>query len=80
MTKPHTMKFVFMHQQGFWCNKPATDEVFCSHQLCKKKQECNGPIHGIFKQNGKTYDSIRTQVHGKCTGEHNCVKPSSYFQ
>lgn len=73
------MKFT-LTQQGFRCNKPATDEVFCIHQLLKKKQECNGPTQGIFKESDKAYDSIRREVQGKCTGEHRCAKPSSYFQ
>jgi hypothetical protein len=36
------------HEYGFQCNKSATDQTFCIHQILEKKWEHNGTVHQLF--------------------------------
>jgi hypothetical protein len=50
------------HHCGFRHYRSTTDKIFCIHQRLEKKWECDEPVHQIFIDFKKAYDSVRKEV------------------
>jgi hypothetical protein len=54
------MKLFGIVSVGF--NISATDQIYCIHQIVKKKWECNETVHQLFIDFKKAYDSVSREV------------------
>jgi len=59
---PYAKEIIGDHQCGFRCNSSTIDRIFCIHQILEKKWECNEPVHQLFVNFKKAYDSVRREV------------------
>ena len=50
------------HQCGFRRNRSTIDHIFCIRQILEKKWEYNEPVHQLFIDFKKAYDSVRRKV------------------
>jgi hypothetical protein len=50
------------HQCGFLCNRSATDQIFCIHQILEKKWEYSETVHQLFIDFKRAYDSVKREV------------------
>jgi hypothetical protein len=50
------------HQCGFRHNVSTADQIFCSHQILKKKWEYNEIVHQLFIDIKKAHDSLRKEL------------------
>jgi hypothetical protein len=50
------------HQGGFQCSRSTTGHIFCICQILEKKWEYIAPVHQIFIDVKKVYDSVRREV------------------
>jgi hypothetical protein len=49
------------YQIGFQHNR-STDEIFCIHQMLKKKWDYNETVHQLLIDFKKAYDSVRREL------------------
>ena len=59
---PYAKEIIRDHQCGFRRNRLTTDHIFCIHQILEKKWEYNEPVHQLFIDFKKAYDSVRREV------------------
>jgi hypothetical protein len=62
MLSPYIDEIIVDHQCGFRCNRSATDQITCIHQILEKKWEYNETVHQLFIDFKKAYDSARREV------------------
>jgi hypothetical protein len=53
---PYVDKIIGYNECGFQCNISAANQIFCIHQILKKKWEYNGTVHVLFVDFEKAYD------------------------
>jgi hypothetical protein len=59
---PYADEIIGDQQGGFRRNGSRTDQIFCIHQILKKKWEYNDTVHHLFVDFKKAYDSVRREV------------------
>jgi hypothetical protein len=59
---PYIAEIIGDHQCGFRRNRSTTHQIFCIHQVVKKKWEYNETVHQLFIDFKKSYDSVRREV------------------
>jgi len=59
---PYAKEIIGDHQCGFRRNRSTIDHVFCIHQILEKKWEYSEPVHQLFIDFKKAYDSVRREV------------------
>jgi len=59
---PYAEEVIGDHQDGFRCNRPTTDHIFCIRQILEKKWKYNEAVHQLFIDFKKAYDSVRMEV------------------
>jgi len=59
---PYAEKIIGDHQCGFRRNRSTTDHIFCIRQILEKKWEFKEPVHHLFIDFKKAYDSVRRKV------------------
>ena len=62
MLIPYAKEIIGDHQCGFRRNRPNSDHIFCIRQILEKKWEYNEPVHQLFIDFKKAYDSVRREV------------------
>jgi hypothetical protein len=56
------VKVIGEHQSGFRQNRSTTHQIFCIHQILKKKWEDNKTVHQLIIDLKKAYVSVRREV------------------
>ena len=59
---PYAEEIIGDHQCGFRRNRSTTDHIFCIRQILEKKWEHNEPVHQLFIDFKKSYDSVRREA------------------
>ena len=59
---PYAKEIIGDHQCGFRRNSLTIDHIFCIRQILEKKWEYNEPVHQLFIDFKKAYDSVRREV------------------
>jgi len=59
---PYTKEIIWDHQCDFRRNRSTIDHKLCIRQILEKKWEYNEPVHQLFIDFKKAYDSIRREV------------------
>jgi len=59
---PYAKEIIRDHQCGFRRNRSTIDHIFCIRQMLEKKLEYNEPVHQLFIDFKKAYDSVRREV------------------
>jgi hypothetical protein len=59
---PYAEEIIGEHQCGFRRNRSSTDRIFCIRQIRKEKWEYNEPVHHLFIDFKKAYDSVRREI------------------
>jgi len=59
---PYAKEITGDHQRGFRRNRSTIDHIFCIRQILEKKLEYNEPVHQLFIDFKKAYDSVRREV------------------
>ena len=59
---PYAKEIIGDHQCGFRRNSLTIDHIFCIRQILEKKWEYNEPVHLLFIDFKKAYDSVRREV------------------
>src|SRR5215831_10162697 len=59
---PYAEEIIVDHQCGFRSNRSTTDHIFCIRQILEKKWEYNEPVHQLFIDFKKAYDSVRREA------------------
>jgi len=59
---PYAKEIIRDHQCGFRRNRSTIDHIFCIRQILEKKWEYNAPVHQLFIDFKKAYDSVRRKV------------------
>ena len=59
---PYAKEIIGDHQCGFRRNRSTIDHIFCICQILEKKWEYNEPVHHLFIDFKKAYDSVRREV------------------
>ena len=59
---PYAEEIIGDHQCGFRRNRSTTDHIFCIRQILEKKWEHNEPVHQLFIDFKKAYDSVRREA------------------
>jgi len=59
---PYAKEIVGYHQCGFRRNRSNIDHIICIRQILEKKWEYNEPVHQLFIDFKKAYDSVRRKV------------------
>jgi len=59
---PYVKEIIGDHQCGFRRNMSTIDHIFCIRQILEKKLEYNEPVHQLFIDFKKVYDSVRREV------------------
>jgi hypothetical protein len=55
-------KITGSHLGGFQHNRSVPNHIFYIHQMLYKNWKCNGPVHQLYIDFKKAYDSIRMEV------------------
>jgi len=56
---PYANEIIGDHQCGFRRNRSTIDHIFCIRQILEKKWEYSEPVHQLFIDFKKAYDSVR---------------------
>ena len=59
---PYAEEIIWYHQNGFRHNRSTADHIFCIRQILEEKWEYNEPVHQLFIDFRKAYDSVRREV------------------
>ena len=59
---PYVKEIIGDHQCGFRRNRSTIDHIFCIRQILEKKWEYSEPVHQLFIDFKKAYDSVRREV------------------
>jgi len=59
---PYAKEIIRDHQCGFRRNRSTIDLMFCIRQILEKKWEYSEPVHQLFIDFKKAYDSFRREV------------------
>jgi hypothetical protein len=59
---PYAEEIIGDHQCGFRRSRSATDHIFCNRHILEKRWEYNEPVHQLFIDFKKAYDSVRREV------------------
>jgi len=59
---PYAKENVGDHQCGFRRNRSTIDHIFCIRQILEKKWEYSEPVHQLFIDFKKAYDSVKREV------------------
>ena len=59
---PYAKEIIGDHHCGFRRNRSTIDHIFCIRQILEKKCEYNEPVHQLFIDFKRAYDSIRREV------------------
>ena len=59
---PYAKEIMWNHQCGFRCNRSTIDHIFCIRQILEKKWEYSEPVHQLFIDFKKAYDSVGREV------------------
>jgi len=59
---PYAKEIIGYHQCSFRRDRSTIDLIFCLRQILEKKWEYNEPVHQLFINFKKAYDSIRREV------------------
>ena len=59
---PYAKEIIGDHQCGIRRNRSTIDHIFCIHQILEKKWEYNEPVHQLFIDFKKSYDSVMKEV------------------
>jgi len=59
---PYAKEIIGDYQCGFRRNSSSIDHIFCIRQILEKKWEYNEPVHQLFIDFKKAYDSVRREV------------------
>ena len=59
---PYAKEIIGDHQCGFRRNRSTIDHIFCIRQILEKKWEYNEPVHQLFIDFKKAYDSVKREV------------------
>ena len=59
---PYAREIIGDHQCGFQRNRSTIDHIFCIRQMLGKKWEYSEPVHQLFIDFKKAYDSVRREV------------------
>ena len=59
---PYAKEIIGDHECGFRRNRSTIDHIFCVRQILEKKWEYNEPVHQLFIDIKKAYDSARREV------------------
>ena len=59
---PYAKEIIGDHQCGFRRNRSTIDHIFCIRQILEKKWEYSEPVHQLFIDIKKAYDSVRREV------------------
>ena len=59
---PCVKEIIGDHPCGFRRNRSTIDHIFCIRQILEKKWEYNEPVHQLFIEFKKAYDSVRREV------------------
>jgi len=59
---PYAKEIVGDQQCGFRRNRSTIDHIFCIRQILEKKWEYNEPVHQLFIDFKKAYDSVKREV------------------
>jgi len=59
---PYAKEIIGDHQCGFRRNRSSIDQISCTRQILGKKWKYNEPVHQLFIDFTKAYDSIRREV------------------
>jgi len=55
-------EIIWYHQNGFRHNRSTADHIFCIRQILEEKWEYNEPVHQLFIDFRKVYDSVKREV------------------
>jgi len=59
---PYVKEIIWDCQCGFRRNRSTIDHIFCIRQILEKKWEYNEPVHHLFIDFKRAYDSVRREV------------------
>ena len=59
---PYAKEIIGDHQRGFRRNRLTIDHIFCIPQILEEKWEYSEPVHQLFIDFKKAYDSVRRGV------------------
>jgi len=59
---PYAQEIIGDNQCGFRRNMSTIDHIFCIRQILEKKLKYNEPVHQLFIDFKKAYDSVRREV------------------
>ena len=59
---PYAKEIIGDHQCGFRRNRSTIHHIFCIRQILEKKWEYSEPVHQLFVDFKKAYDSVRREV------------------
>jgi len=59
---PYGKEIIGDHQCGFRRNRSTIDHIFCIYQILEKKWKYSEPVHQLFIDFKKAYDSVRREV------------------
>ena len=62
---PYAKEIIGDHQCGFRRNRSTIDNIFCVLKILEKKWEYNEPVHQVFIDFKKAYDSVRRRFYIK---------------
>ena len=59
---PYAKEIIGDHECGFRSNRSTIDHIFCIRQILEKKWEYNEPVHQLFIDFKKAYNSVKREV------------------